>query len=132
MGEIRVSQQFNPITRARTVPACVLIAGANGQLGKELQKQLSAKGRPFVALDLPVLDITNLSETTKIISKENPAIIINCAAYTNVDGCESDEENAFKVNAIGAKNLALAAKNINAKIIYLSTGYVFDGQAKEP
>lgn len=48
------------------------------------------------------------------------------------DGCESDEENAFKVNAIGAKNLALAAKNINAKIIYLSTDYVFDGQAKEP
>lgn len=110
----------------------VLIAGANGQLGKELQKQLSDKRISFLAVDIPDLDIVDFEKVDNIINTEKPDIIINCAAYTNVDGCESNIENAFKVNAIGSKNLALAAKNINSKIVYLSTDYVFDGQAKKP
>ena len=122
----------------------VLITGADGQLGKELCRILkngkSAIGilpKEFlnckvISLTIADLDITKPENVTKTLINEKPNIVINCAAYTNVDGAESDKETAFLVNAEGVKNLSSACKNINADFIHISTDYVFDGKAKTP
>jgi dTDP-4-dehydrorhamnose reductase len=78
------------------------------------------------------MDITDTHQVQKIVSFEKPEVIINTAAYTKVDACETDEKTAFRVNAIGARNLAVAAFSIGAKILQVSTDYVFDGTGKIP
>lgn len=112
----------------------VLLTGANGQLGLELQKQLSKRVREYevVATDYDILDITNLNQVKTELLLEKPDVIINCAAHTAVDQCETDIENAYKINAIGAKNLAIACDEIGAKLVQISTDYVFDGESPEP
>ncbi|PAB59140.1 dTDP-4-dehydrorhamnose reductase [Anaeromicrobium sediminis] len=110
----------------------ILISGANGQLGTELKNQLNDRKMTYVALNKDELDITNFNEVKSIILKENPQVVINCAAYTNVDGCEENEIDAFKVNGIGAQNMAIATNKIKCKIVHISTDYVFDGQANIP
>lgn len=72
-------------------------------------------------------DISNHSQTSAFITRHRPDIIINCAAYTDVDGCEKDKKRAFDVNAIGVRNIALAAKKCNARVVQISTDYIFDG-----
>lgn len=112
----------------------VLVTGSRGQLGTELIKQFnSLKGRPaLIETDLHNLDIANQKEVLSMLTSEKPNVIINCAAYTNVDKCESDEFNAFKVNAIGAQNLSIGANKIRASIVQISTDYVFDGLGNTP
>lgn len=78
------------------------------------------------------LDITNLKEVLDFICKFKPDIIVNCAAYTNVDKCESDMDMAFKVNSLGPRNLAMAAEKVGAKLLHVSTDYVFNGQGNIP
>ena len=122
----------------------ILITGANGQLGTELQKQL-AQGRSELgplpekllgaqvfATDVDTLDITNRSEVVQFVKKNVIDVIFSCAAYTNVDGCEAHREDAFRVNAIGARNLAIAADKIGARLVHVSTDYVFSGNAAAP
>jgi dTDP-4-dehydrorhamnose reductase len=89
----------------------VLITGCKGQLGLELTKQLSQNKKPIqvIATDVPDLDVSNQFEVFQCIETEKPDVIVNCAAYTNVDACEHDELTAFRVNAIGAQNLSAAA-----------------------
>ena len=99
----------------------VLITGCQGQLGKELCRQIDELNqvRPqfqVVATDLDSMDITDTHQVQKIVSFEKPEVIINTAAYTKVDACETDELTAW-VNALGARNLAVAAYNIGAKIL---------------
>jgi len=115
----------------------VLITGCQGQLGKELCRQIDELNqvRPqfqVVATDLDSMDITDTHQVQKIVSFEKPEVIINTAAYTKVDACETDEQTAFRVNALGARNLAVAAYNIGAKILQVSTDYIFDGTGRTP
>lgn len=106
----------------------ILLAGANGQLGVALKEVLPH----VVPTDRDVLDITDPNQVIGAVRKIKPSCIINAAAYTAVDQAEEDAVMAFRVNAIGAGNLALAAKEIDVPIIQISTDYVFDGLAEHP
>lgn len=106
----------------------VLITGANGQLGREIQKQFVGKDVELILTDVKELDITDVIAVNKFINENKPNIIINCAAHTQVDKCEEQLDLAYKINAIGPKNLAAAAFNIGAEIVQVSTDYVFDGE----
>ncbi len=110
----------------------VLIAGGRGQLGTDLTKILISNNIETFFYDSSELDITDINSIFKKINSASPDIIINCAAYTNVDNCESDIEKAFKVNALGAKHCAIAAETFNKKLIHISTDYVFNGKKKSP
>ncbi|MGL4873346.1 MAG: SDR family oxidoreductase, partial [Clostridium sp.] len=120
----------------------ILITGGKGQLGNELVSIIStgqaeinslekAKEYEVVSYDVDKLDITNLKQVKEVLKEEKPNVIINCAAATNVDGCETSEDIAFKVNAIGPRNLAMIAEEIGAKIVQVSTDYVFSGETRE-
>ena len=118
----------------------ILITGCKGQLGTEIQKQLrlghseigsipeSLKHAEAVPIDLDTLDLSKLSEVKEYVRNVNPDLIINCAAFTNVDGCETNHDVAFQANALGPRNLAIAAEECGAKLIHVSTDYVFDGK----
>lgn len=122
----------------------ILITGASGQLGTEIQRQLKnggsalgpvperLKNATVIATDVAELDITDRDATIAFVRRHQPDTIISCAAFTNVDGCETNPEAAFKVNAIGASNLAQAAERINARLIHVSTDYVFRGEGNKP
>ena len=92
----------------------ILLTGAKGQLGLEIIKQNGENGNKhqIIETDLDNLDISNEAQVNEMITREKPNIIINCAAYTNVDGCESNEKLSYRVNALGAKNLSIAANSI--------------------
>ena len=118
----------------------ILITGSKGQLGTEIQKQLrlgrseigsipeSLKHAEAVPIDLDTLDLSKLAEVKEYVQNVNPDLIINCAAFTNVDGCETNHDVAFQANALGPRNLAIAAEECGAKLIHVSTDYVFDGK----
>jgi dTDP-4-dehydrorhamnose reductase len=108
----------------------ILITGANGQLGLELQKSFKNK-YDLVLMNRTDLDITDYNMMSSIVNRIKPEIIINCAAYTAVDLCEDHQEDAYKVNAIGPKNLAIVANKIGAKLVHISTDYVFDGEGNK-
>ncbi|MEF9992433.1 MAG: dTDP-4-dehydrorhamnose reductase [Romboutsia sp.] len=110
----------------------IFITGACGQLGLELRKQLAKyKEHEIIATDKDELDIVDIESVNKFMLSYYPDVIINCAAYTKVDLCETDIDNAYKINAIGAKNLAIAGEIVGAKIVQISTDYVFDGNSKD-
>ena len=109
----------------------VLITGANGQLGWELQRTVP-KGWQVTAFGHAELDITDASAVELTISDLNPDLVINTAAYTAVDKAEEEAEKAYKVNAQGAANIAKAAANSNARLIHISTDFVFDGLQSSP
>jgi dTDP-4-dehydrorhamnose reductase len=109
----------------------ILITGKNGQLGYELQ-QSAPTDVTLYALGSNELDITDSAKVTQKINDFKPDVVINSAAYTAVDKAESDSENAFNVNAKGPENLALACKQVNAKLIHISTDFVFNGDNSKP
>lgn len=108
----------------------VLITGSNGQLGLELNNILKYKYE-LILTSRSNLDISNFNETIEFINSHKPDIIINCAAFTAVDLCESQEETAYISNALGPKNLAIASSQIGAKLVHISTDYVFDGEGNK-
>jgi len=112
----------------------LLVIGAKGMLGRDLVGVLhsSFPDDEVVGWDIEEIDIQKEGESVFKIGKLRPNIVIHVAAYTDVDGCERDEEKAFAVNAEGTKHVALAALRCRAKLIYLSTDYVFDGIRREP
>lgn len=122
----------------------ILITGAKGQLGNELidivkkgEAEIGAikdslKGSKVIALDINELDITELESVKEVLNQYKPDIVINCAAATNVDGCEGNEDLAFKINALGARNLAIISEEIGAKLVQVSTDYVFSGDGSSP
>ncbi|MBU2995983.1 dTDP-4-dehydrorhamnose reductase [Cellulophaga baltica] len=111
----------------------VLVTGASGQLGLTIQDiHKKYENLKFVFKDSNKLDITNLNAIQKIFTNGNFDYCINCAAYTNVEQSEKTPEIAFKINAKGVENLALACKNENVVLIHISTDYVFDGEKLEP
>jgi len=115
----------------------LLVIGAKGMLGRDLVNTLRFSFRPdqdweILGWDIDEIDIQEENTTVTKIESIQPQIVINIAAYTDVDGCESNEEKAFAVNAEGMKHVALGALRCSAKVVYLSTDYVFDGEKKEP
>lgn len=109
----------------------ILITGSNGMLGHDLQEVLKAN-HELVLTTSKTLDITDRDKTIEVISKNNPDIVINSAAYTDVDGCETNQELAYAVNGEGVRNLALACREVNCPLVHVSTDYVFDGTARDP
>ena len=111
----------------------ILITGSKGQLGLELVKQLKIKGLyKIIDTDRDELDIVDIDNVNEFILSSKPDVVINCAAHTAVDLCETDIENAYKINAIGPRNLAIACEKVNAKFVQVSTDYVFDGNIDRP
>ncbi len=110
----------------------ILITGSKGQLGLELAKQLGRTRHEVLQTGRSDMDITDRELVLRNVESQKPDVIINCAAYTNVDACESNEPAAYRVNAAGAQNLAAAAANINSAILQLSTDYIFDGTGQTP
>jgi dTDP-4-dehydrorhamnose reductase len=110
----------------------LLIIGSGGQLGNDLVRQATMAGHSVIHADYPQIDIRNISSVYACINKANADAIINCAAFTEVDNCESEYDRAFALNADACWNLAAAAKKIGALLIHFSTDYVFDGEATTP
>lgn len=122
----------------------ILITGGRGQLGTELAKCFergyTELGTPDVLkeknevrlIDIDELDISDIKAVKELFGKERYDAVINCAAYTNVNKCETERELAFKANALGPRNLAIAAEEIGAKLIHVSTDYVFEGEGNTP
>jgi dTDP-4-dehydrorhamnose reductase len=102
-----------------------LITGANGQLGRCLQKTLDSHGIDFVALSRSELDITNISLIKESFRSINPDVVFNTAAYTNVEQAEVDSAAAYAINQSGAKNVAKASESVGAKLVHFSTDYVY-------
>lgn len=110
----------------------ILITGADGQLGRALQKELLKKDYKLLLTDAEQMDITDSESTNKVFASFKPNVVINCAAFTNVDKCEIEEDKAFKANAQGPENLVDACLKYDACLVHISTDYVFDGEKKEP
>lgn len=110
----------------------ILLTGGNGQLGAELRHLLDEKGVKYVSTDAKEMDITDAQATMDYITNLKPTVIYHCAAYTAVDKAE-DEGKALdeKINVDGTRNVALAAKEVGATLVYISTDYVFDGKLKD-
>lgn len=112
-----------------------LITGVSGQLGYDVKRDLLERGVSENDISSPrtaEMDITDRQAVENYVENFRPDVIIHCAAYTNVDGAESDPEVCQKVNVEGTKHLVEAAKQVNAKLIYISTDYVFNGESSEP
>ena len=110
----------------------ILITGGFGQLGTDLTLTLKDKHYTVYPFSSKELDITDLDKFIEKAKEIKPKVLINCAAYTNVDGCETEREKAFKVNAIGAKNCAIVSDTVNSKLFHISTDYIFNGNKKSP
>lgn len=119
--------------RKKKMSKTLLVTGANGQLGREISNMYEARdGIEVVRTDVGELDITNVDATVKMITDVKPYAIINCAAYTAVDMCEKEVDLAYKINAIGPRNLSIAATEAGSKLVHVSTDYVFDGNGTRP
>ncbi|MDZ7718094.1 MAG: dTDP-4-dehydrorhamnose reductase [Balneolaceae bacterium] len=108
-----------------------LITGATGQLGQEWVHFLTEKSLPFEAFSSGELDITDRTKVAEILSEIKPDVVINCAAYTDVDGSESESKKAFLVNERGVQNLANGCESVGAKLVHYSTDYVFSGSKED-
>jgi dTDP-4-dehydrorhamnose reductase len=109
----------------------ILVIGARGQLGTDCCSILS-RDNDTVGCDMPQIDIGDAAAIDQWIAEQRPEVIVNCAAFTAVDACESETELCWRVNAEGPKNLAAAAKKIGSRLIHISTDYVFDGKKPVP
>jgi len=105
----------------------VLVTGAGGMVGRAVAEHCRSNNDLVFAYDHASLDIEDLSSVTQTVNTDEPDVIINCAAWTDVDGCEQDKERAFAANAYGPENLANAGLAVGATLVTISTDYVFDG-----
>ncbi|MFR4477835.1 dTDP-4-dehydrorhamnose reductase [Fusobacterium sp.] len=110
----------------------ILITGANGQLGYDFQRLFDELKEEYIATDRDDLDITDIEKVREFVKDKNIALIINCAAYNNVDKAEDEPELCKKLNTYAPRDLAIVAKEIGAEYITYSTDFVFDGEKKAP
>ena len=103
----------------------IFLTGANGQLGRELQNRL--QGTDFLPTDMQELDITDAGAVSAMIGQYRPDVVVHGAAWTQVDAAEEKIDAAFRVNAVGTQNIAMACREVDAAMVYISTDYVFDG-----
>lgn len=109
----------------------IMITGGKGQLGSDCA-QILGETHEISVLDLEEMDITCLSDVNKMIASFTPDVVLNCAAYTRVDNCETEKELAWEVNVTGPKNLAISVGKYDGRLIHISTDYVFDGKKRVP
>lgn len=116
----------------------ILVTGCNGQLGRAIRAEYAEEAVEFINTDVVegegviALDISDVGAVLALVRKEKPNVIINCAAHTNVDACEKEWDAAYRINAIGPRNLSIAAAEVDAKMIHVSTDYVFEGNGTRP
>lgn len=116
----------------------ILVTGCNGQLGRAVRKEYAGEKVTFINTDVTegegvlALDITDVDAVMELVRREKPDVIINCAAHTNVDLCEKQWDSAYRINAIGPRNLSIVATAVGAKMIHVSTDYVFEGNGTRP
>jgi dTDP-4-dehydrorhamnose reductase len=110
----------------------ILVTGANGQLGSEMRRVGSVSPNNYIFTDIAELDITDSKAVLEFVADNNISVIVNCAAYTNVDKAEDDERTAEAINATAVRNLAEAAKSHNATLFHISTDYVFGTDGNTP
>ena len=109
-----------------------MVFGSVGQLGVELVNVLSARGYSVTSLDRSAVDITDRRRVEEMVAGLDPAIVVNAAAYNRVDVAEKEPQNAYLVNALAVRNIAMACRQVNALLVHFSTDYVFDGKAQRP
>lgn len=107
----------------------IVVVGANGMLGRDLMDQLGDRAR---GIDIDDIDITSFESVERVLTALKPSVVINCAAYTDVDGCETDTEKAMEVNGEGVAYLAMTTRLLDAKLVQISTDYVFNGGKGAP
>jgi dTDP-4-dehydrorhamnose reductase len=110
----------------------ILVTGAQGMLGQDLVPILEEYGHTVVACDRAEMDITDGAQVREFFTRERPELVIQCAAFTNVDGAETQVEDAFRVNALGTQQVALGCQQLDIPLVYISTDYVFDGTGDRP
>ncbi len=116
----------------------ILVTGCNGQLGRAIRAEYAREDVEFINTDVmeqvgvTALDISDIEAVLTLVRKTRPDVIINCAAHTNVDACEKEWDAAYRINAIGPRNLSIAATEVDAKMIHVSTDYVFEGNGTRP
>ena len=116
----------------------IIVTGSNGQLGRAINTLCGGSteyeliNTDFGVSGITDLDITDIDSVMEFASRIRPYAIINCAAHTNVDACETQIDAAYKINAVGARNMAIAAAQTGAKLVHISTDYVFSGDATRP
>ena len=110
----------------------VLVTGVKGQLGYDVMNELKKRGLEAVGADIEEMDITDAESVNRFIMAAKPDAVIHCAAYTAVDAAEENEDICRRVNADGTRNIAKVCKELDCKMIYISTDYVFDGQGSRP
>ncbi len=110
----------------------IIVTGGNGQVAFDIQRLATQLGHTVYAPDREALDITSAASITKILNQHQPDVLINAAAYTQVDRAEQEPERAYAVNREGARNLAIASAQVAIPLLHLSTDYVFDGNANTP
>ncbi|HOV80036.1 MAG TPA: dTDP-4-dehydrorhamnose reductase [Bacillota bacterium] len=110
----------------------VMVTGAAGMLGRAVTAEYAGRKAEVIALGRHELDVTDLGRARRVIGAHRPDIVVNCAAYTNVDGAETEIRRAFLCNGLGARNLAVACRETGAVLVHISTDYVFDGKKSGP
>jgi dTDP-4-dehydrorhamnose reductase len=110
----------------------ILVTGAGGQVGRELVEFCEVSGDEVVAADHAVLDVIDRDAVSQAFGGARPEVVVHAASWTAVDACEGDPDRAHAVNALGSRNVAEAARNVGAHLVYLSTDYVFDGTKPDP
>ena len=110
----------------------ILVTGAGGQLGYDLVKELNRRGHEVIGVGSKEMDITDAAAVKETLTALRPDAVMHCAAYTAVGNAEDEREKCDAVNHIGTENIAKACANIGAKLLYLSTDYVFDGEGERP
>src|SRR6267378_6383662 len=110
----------------------VAVIGADGQLGRDVCVEFARNSDEVYRLTHADLDISSMDQVVNLLGKIQPRVVVNTAAFHNVERCEEDPARAFAVNALGARNLAIVARELDATIIHVSTDYVFDGRAERP
>ncbi len=116
---------------SRTGIPRVALTGAGGMLGTEIARAAAARGIPLAAWDRAACDVTDAGAVLRAVRTARPGVVIHAAAWTDVDGCEADPDRAFLVNATGTANVAAACRAAGARLVTVSTDYVFDGAADE-
>lgn len=110
----------------------VFVTGVKGQLGYDVMNELASRGIEAVGVDIEEMDITNADQVRKVITKAAPDAVIHCAAYTAVDAAEDNVDICRKVNAEGTENIAKVCEELDIKMMYISTDYVFNGKGSRP
>ena len=110
----------------------VFVTGVKGQLGYDVMNELEKQGLEGIGVDIDEMDITDADQVNKVIKEVAPYAVIHCAAYTAVDAAEDNEEICRKVNAQGTENIAKVCEELDIKMMYISTDYVFNGQGERP